>query len=352
MKIWIDLRTKFTTNNFLLDEIINIFLEELSKNKDYFFNIYLSKKNNIKKEFKNMDFFYLNYEETSIENQISHKNLLNEHKNDLILFFGLWRPIFYRWKNILIINNLDNLLYETEEVNNFAKKFKYFFLLEYSCFHTEKILAFNKESQIILNEKVNIPEEKIEINYPFFFKKELEEIEDITQKNQFLIYNSWNSKQNLEIILESIYEYNKQNIEKLDLVIVWEDYDDIKLRKKALELDLINNIKEVENNSKHLKWYYKNAICTIYPSYFENFPIELNDAISFNSPILAAQTESIKEIFQDKIKYFKHSSKLDFLKKLEELKKQKINPDYTEFFEKYSLEKFNKNLMDNIKNIS
>jgi ADP-dependent phosphofructokinase/glucokinase len=44
-----------------------------------------------------------------------------------------------------------------------------------------------------LNEKVNIPEEKINTIYPFFYKKDFSSYDEklnITQKNKFIIYNS------------------------------------------------------------------------------------------------------------------------------------------------------------------
>jgi len=171
MNIWLDLRTKFTKNNYLLWEIINLFIDKIAEKKENNYNIYIEKNLNIKKDYENVNIKYLDYGPYSIQNQINFRNLLKQDSNDFDIFFDVWRPILYKWNDVLIINNLDNLLYETDEVNNFAKKFKYFFLLEHSCLYSKKILAFNKELKIILNEKVNIEEEKIDIVYPFFFKR-------------------------------------------------------------------------------------------------------------------------------------------------------------------------------------
>jgi hypothetical protein len=347
MKIWLDLRTRFTKNNFLLWEIINIFIDKIAVNKENNYNLYIEKNINIKKEYDNINVKYLDYWVYSIQNQINFRKLLKQDDNDLDIFFGIWRPILYKWNDLIIVNNLDNLLYETQEVNNFAKKFKYLFLLEHSCLYAKKILTFNKELKLILNEKLNIEEDKINVIYPFFFKRNIIWDGIISQKNNFIIYNSWSWKENLWVVLKMIFEYNKKNLEKIDLIIIWDDYDDIIIRKQVLSYDLLNNVKHLENNDKRLNWYYKNAIAIIYPTFYENFPIELNDALFYKTPIIAAKTESVKEVFHDKVFYFKYSSSLDLEKTLIELIQNNVKEvDYKEILEKYSLENFVSNFFN------
>jgi len=225
MKIWLDLRESFSKNSKINNDIINIIIKKLTKNSDILFNIYLNEKPIIKEESKeNLEFYEINFETISIKNQVNFRNLLKEHSNDLNIFFGLWRPILHKSEDIFVINNLNNLLYETSEINTFTKKYKYNFFLEHSSLYSKKIVTFLDNSKHTLNEKLNISEEKINNIYPFFYKKDFSEYNKNSKKffhNKFIIYNSWSWKENIKIFFEAIYNYNKKNTEKLDIVFIW-----------------------------------------------------------------------------------------------------------------------------------
>gem|GEM_PF-6595121 len=88
---------------------------------------------------------------------------------------------------------MNNLLYETTDVNTFTKKYKYHFFLEHSSLYSKKIVTFLDNNKHTLNEKLNISEEKINNVYPFFYKKDFSKYDgklNIFCKNKFVIYNS------------------------------------------------------------------------------------------------------------------------------------------------------------------
>ncbi len=347
MKIWLHLRTNFSNNININNNIINIILINFSSSKEKFFNVYLDEKTNITREYENIDIYRIEYKATSIKNQINFRKILTEHNNDLNIFFDSARPILYKGEDIFVINNLNNLLYETSEVDSFAKKYKYHFFLEHSSLYSKKIVTFLDNINHSLNEKVNIDEEKINTIYPFFHKKDFSEYDDkldILQENKFVIYNSGSWKENIKIFFEAIFNYNSENTEKLDIIFIWEEYNDVEIRKLALQYELIWNIKNIENNDEKTYVYYKNASFIIYPTFYDVFPFELNDAMNIGTPILALNTESIKEIFWDSLNYFKPNSLIDLEENIKKMLEKNSKYNYSKVFEKYSVENFINNL--------
>jgi hypothetical protein len=70
----------------------------------------------------------------------------------------------------------------------------------------------------------------------------------------------------------------------------------------------------------------------------------MEEAINYNTPIIASNLKNTKLIFWDKINYFNHSNSFDIYQKLIEFSKNKKNPNYSEIFNKYNIINSNNDL--------
>jgi len=88
----------------------------------------------------------------------------------------------------------------------------------------------------------------------------------------------------------------------------------------------IHNKNEVFFPHSSLIKYYKNSDVYVHLSRIESFGISLIEAMSANLPILAINSKGSNELLKDNINgYFFNLNKLNFLKKINLIKKNKIN---------------------------
>lgn len=350
MKIWIDARS------FSLKEK-KFFIEFIKNLKDYnswdIFNIYwsdLPKINNPQIKIVESK-KYINF----LSEQTFFLKKLIEDKNDIIINFDETFPIFYNNKIVKIVNSMEKILYPDINNSKFFKKYSFLTTFKINLKKAEKIICFHNKTKEEINEKLNVDENKIYVINSFFYKlKQNESLINIKNKYllkwDYFIYNSWiwNSK-NLKKFLEAFLEVLEIN-KNLTLFITWnETSKDIELRELIIDLWLTNNIiftwDLIENE---IKSFYNQASFIIHPVIYDAFWISLNQAINYNTKILASKLIEIQSIFWDNIYYFnplyKNEIKNAILNNLE----NKKNIDYSKIIEKYNSTDFVKNLLNTL----
>ncbi len=135
-------------------------------------------------------------------------------------------------------------------------------------------------------------------------------------------------------------------------------YDLVKKNSKYFK-----SVAEIQNNNElffphsSLIKHYKNSDAYIHLSRIESFGISLIEAMSANLPILAINSKGSNELLKNKINgYFFNLNKLDFLQKINFIKKRKINlvklKKYNhKYIKKFDLEKATKDLIKVYKKI-
>lgn len=343
MKIWIDVRNLSKTKKNFCQDFINFFK---SKNKENQLKIYADRLSEIDDINYSENFYGFLKEQTFFL-----KQLLSD-KNDIVVSFDDTFPIFYKSKVIKIIPSLENILYPDLENTKFLKKYSYLFTIKKNLNNAWKIVCFSENTKRELNEKLNISEEKIFIINPFFSSSpEINSKIDIKVKLSILWdyliydYNSQNNN-NLKRVLEAIKELNKTKT--LNLVILWnENANNREIREMVINLDITKNIFFAWNpESKELWLYYKQSKWVIYPIIYDNFPITLNNAINYNTPIIASENIETKNVFWENIDYFSAISVTNMVKNIDLFLQKdfgEVNYDYVK--KEYNLEKFYSNLI-------
>ena len=315
MKIWLDLR-------FIKDNLYSTFVIELvqtlikqssvSEFKDNSFVIYTNQTLDLF-DSPNTTIKKIWIKNFSIKEQINFFKILKKDSNNLVIFFNIYKPIFYVWTYFTIIPSLKEVYYSN--FPNIFNKYTYLYLLEKNLKRSNKIICFDQNTNNELVEKFNIHENKIYFLKWFFPNSEkLNNLEDLKVniktkyniKNDFFIYSGWEwVEKNYDKLIYLIDKLNK-NWYNLDLVFLWDTIaKNITLRNLILKLEIhtkIHFIWVIKPNEKIL--FYKNSKWVIFPSFYEPFPFRLTEPLYFNTQIISSNLDNIKNIFWESINYF------------------------------------------------
>ncbi len=346
MKIWLDLR--FIKDNLYSTFILNLIEWILLLDNKNSYKIYLNPNSWKEKEFKklktiaNINIIEVGINNFSIKEQIHFLKILRKDKNDLMIFFNHFKPIFYTWEYYIFVSSFKNIYYWN--FNSTFNKYKYIFLLENNLKRSNKIICFDFNTKNELIERFNIEERKINLLKWFFIQDKKLQNKDINIdiktknniENNYLIYSAgdWIEK-NIEKIIHILDKLSK----KIDIVILWDAISkNVFLRNKIISLKLQNRIKFINTFSETEKnLIYQQSIWLIMPSLYETFPFHLEDALNYKIPIISSNLKSIENIFWNKISYFSPISKSDIIKNLNIfLRKRKQIINYEDIFENYS----------------
>ncbi len=336
MNIWIDLR--FLQRDNLYSLFASEIVKQLTKNEKNKFSVFLANKWDINLFNSFVTTKIVKEKAWSLIENITLKTQFSKEKFDLMIFFNEFKPITYKWKYILIIPTLQNLLFWNFK-NSFSKYY-YLNLLKSNLKNSQKIICFDKYTQDHINERFNIKEEKIKIIKWFFPIKSIScslnlDIDIKSKhnlKDDYIIYDSIDSNvKNLEKVFSTIKALKKE-WKIINLLFLWKsNSNNIEFRKMVIEKninELVIFVWETTNTNKEA--YYKQSLGVIFSNLYETFPFDLNYALVYKIPILSSKLDSIKELFWDKIQYFNTLSNTDTYEKIKSFiwkTKKEINYD-------------------------
>lgn len=360
MKIWLDLRfiDDDIYSNFTL-ELVKWLIEKKSENE---FIIYTNKFINwleYQNAFQKNVWIKIN----SFTEQTKYLKILNNDKNNIMIFFNHFKPVLYSKEYFILIHSLKDIYYSN--FNNDYNKYKYLYLLEKNLKKSKKILCFDNNTVDELIEKFNINEDKINILKWFFpdnyWINDNDSISlDIKTKywikNDFLIYSWWEwVEKNYEKLI-NVFHKMKKNWYEIDLIFLWDEiWKNLSLRNLIINLEMQEQI--------HFLWYikpaekilfYKESLWVLFPSLYETFPFSLSDPLYYNVPIISTDIKNIKIIFWDSIKYFSAMSTNNIYENLIKYIDNKeydknLKNDFLNIKKLYSKENSINNLLDIIK---
>ncbi|MBW7955079.1 glycosyltransferase [Candidatus Gracilibacteria bacterium] len=342
MKVGIDIRNISNNNQSFCNDFINYYL--LNK-KDNLLNIYSSKYFELENKIYNKNFY------SFFGEQVNFLKQLLKDKNDSLITFEETFPIFYKNNVIQIIPSLEKILYPEIEKTKFFKKYSYLYIIKKNLKNSKNIVCFSQATKKELNEKLNISEDKIKIINPFFPSSPNADLvidikTKLSLKNDYLIYDyNYFSNNNLKRTLEFLKEINKDKA--ISLVILGnKNANNKEIRELILSLNIEKLIIFAGNpENKELSSYYKQSLGVIYPIVYNNFPITLNNAINYNTPIYISDGEENKEIFGDLVTYFSPISVSSMIKNFPLfLENSKSFNGYDKIKNRYNIKNFFDNL--------
>lgn len=349
MKIWFDLR--FVQNELYSRFVIQLVKAYIKANKENEYIIY-SLEFISWFEDKNISFKNVHIKNGTLSEQIDFLKILKKDWNNLMVFFNHFKPINYKWHYITLVWWLKDIYYMN--FSSYYEKYKNMFLMWKNLKKSQKIICLDQNTKNELIEKFDIVESSIEIINWFFPDNEEENIkndalENINIKtkysiqNDFFIYSGWDSiEKNYEKLISVISRLNKAWY-VIDLVFLWNNISsNINLRNLILENKIEKNIYflwDIWLNQK--KYLYKECLWTIFPSFYEPFPLRLTEPLFFNTQILASDLKNIRNIFWENITYFSPisvNSIFENTKKYLDEKKNEKKVNYKSIKDKYTKE--------------
>ncbi len=246
----------------------------------------------------------------SFAEQIKFLRILNNEHLDFIHFPHFNIPYFYRRPYTVTIHDLTISLFpgKGNKIWKFFQKIAYDIIIKNATVKAKKILTISENTKKDLIEKLNVPEEKIEVIYngvsdnftliedPKIFQKTLNKYKI---KKEFLLYTGvWRYHKNLPRLIEAFGILRQQKNLDIELVITGKpdpDYPETKEKVKELHLenDVIFTGLIEENELIHL---YNAANIYVFPSLYEGFGLPPLEAMKCGTPVVASNTSSIPEI--------------------------------------------------------
>lgn len=358
MNIWLDLRflkKDDPYSNFIFKLVQSLIISK----KDILFNIFIDLPFSHINFWENSKNIIIKEKYWSIKEQINLPKKLKKYNNDLTIFFNYKKPINFKEKYILFLPSLVDFHFPIKQ--NIFNKYYNNYLLNKNTYNATKIICFNEQIKSEINDKLNIFEDNIEILTSSFNKNKIinnnKSLLDISKKYniiwKYFLYTawSWNNK-NLDRLINIFSKFNEEKI-NLNLVILDNStIKDLNLRKKILENKIQNKIFFIWNvNDQEKEKFYKNSLWSIFPSLYESFPFSMEEALNYNTPIIASKLKNIEDIFWDKISYFNPINSFDMYKKIIDFSKEKKETNYSNIFKKYNIIKSNNDLIKTIDKI-
>ncbi|MFH0876269.1 MAG: glycosyltransferase family 4 protein [archaeon] len=164
-----------------------------------------------------------------------------------------------------------------------------------------------KECETWLNKKVEKP------IYPGI---EIPEI-NVGKENQIIYVGRLNAYKNIDLIIKALSTI--KNAPKF--VIVGTGEEETSLKKLASELNVNAEFKGSLNDTDKFK-EIKKSLFMVFPSSFEGFGMPPGEALASGIPCICSDIPILKEIYADKVEYFKEHDVDDLAKQIQNLIKK------------------------------
>lgn len=207
-------------------------------------------------------------------------------------------------KSVVTIHDLIFKIYP--ETYSLSERLIYDRKFRYACEHADKIVAISENTKRDISRLYHIPEGKISVIYqscnPIFYQmRHAGENEAVKKQYQlpeqyFLCVGSIEARKNLKLIIEA-YRLKKGQI-NIPLVIIGKGgaYKN-ECKKLIAAYQLEDSFIWHENlaDNLHLQSVYQLATALIYPSLYEGFGLPIAEALLSKTPVIAADTSSLRE---------------------------------------------------------
>lgn len=329
-------------------EMILTFCEKNEENKEHEIIVYAPKSfllTQEKKVFEGSIYRVCDIQRNSLITDIQEKKLFQKEKFHKMIFFDYQVPYGYAWDFLVFVENLKEVFFPRKE---YLHRFIYKKKLAYTLKKAKKVITFDGNTALELNEQLNIHEDKIEKISAFFPHYELPSnqlIVDIMAKhnlrNPYLIYDSGNELyNNFERILRVLSKLKEEGTVIYLVILSDETAKDLDIRAKCIELWIADQIEFVGSGNHELeKAYYSQSIWVLFTTIYESFPFAYNKAQFYKVPIFANDIPANREVFGESISYFDPLSLHQMMETLQKAAKTPQLRNYDFLSERFTREK-------------
>lgn len=328
MKIWIDARIcdeGWYYSEFIC-ELVDAFVKQNSEH-----DIVVYKKNNCK------------FNRFSLFDDIKAKKLFDAEGFVLMIFFDHHIPHGYKWEYIVLLESLKEVFFPKKQ---WLHRKMYSYKLSKAIEKSKQVLTLDTGTALELNERLNIPEDKISRIHGFFPQYSIDSNSPIqidvktkhNLKGEYLIYDSGNEvHNNFERILKTIKLLKDSWIFVYIIILCDSTNSDLDIRSKVIQYNITENILFLWNVPKSdEKSYYSQSLGVIFSSIYESFPFHFSKALAYNCPIFANEIPRNKDVMWESISYLDPLSIHNMRDKISHFIQNTITPDYSEILNNYS----------------
>ncbi|WP_304293368.1 glycosyltransferase family 1 protein [Campylobacter gracilis] len=261
--------------------------------------VFLSPKNIVHNEIaRNLDVRVIGKNSGHIWEQLDLPVYIKREGGPLLLNLANTAPVFYKNK-ICVVHDI---AYERFP-QTFDWKFRLFykFLIPKILKTSRKIITVSKFSKNEISQLYGIQSDKIDIVYNSA-NTTFKNIRIENKEKYVLAVSSLHYQKNFHSLIEAFDGLGDENIK---LFLVGE------INKNFTNLNLLEKIKNNTNiifigrvSDEKLTRLYSNAICFVFPSFYEGFGIPPLEAQSCGCPVVCSNAASLPEIYGDSVVYF------------------------------------------------
>jgi glycosyltransferase involved in cell wall biosynthesis len=271
----------------------------------------------------------------SISEQTKLPAIIAQEKCDLVHFLNFNYPVRFKGKFIVTVHDLTLFFYpETAKQTNFIKRLAFSGIFNKAVKNAQKIIAVSQNTKEDIIKKFALAKDKIEVIY------------EAADDKKFKVQNSkFKVKEKYTIDNKPIILYVGQFREHKNVKGLLEAY---KLLKKKIDCQLalvgkipqayneiIDNDPDLRDTSRpgfvsdeELALWYKTASVFVFPSFYEGFGLPGLEAMQAGTPVVAANSSSLPEVYQDAALYFDPGNSLELSDKIKlVLENQKLRDD-------------------------
>lgn len=286
-------------------ELLHYFKKHASK--EVSFIIYLRFKPLEEMPTENDYFVYKIIKGSFMWSQIFFPFYLFTHKKPSVLFCPAhYTPRFSSVKTVVAVHDLAYYYFPDE----FLKKdlFQLKNWTKYSIDKSKKVIAVSKTTKKDILRFYETPESKIDVIYNGFrHEKHDSKFQSSNQKTRdyFLYVGTIQPRKNISLLIEAFSLFLREYPD-YDLYIVGKKgwlYDSVFQKVKELGIEE-HVIFTGYVDDKTLDYYYRNALCFVFPSLYEGFGIPILEAMDRNCPVISSFSSSLPEVGGEACLYF------------------------------------------------
>ena len=294
----------FVNARFLTQHITGVqrYAIEISKQLNFKLRdgvVFLSPKNIVHNEIaRNLGVRVIGKNSGHIWEQLDLPVYIKREGGPLLLNLANTAPVFYKNK-ICVVHDI---AYERFP-QTFDWKFRLFykFLIPKILKNSRKIMTVSKFSRNEISQLYGIQSDRIDIVYNSV-NTTFKNIRTENKEKYILAVSSLHYQKNFHSLIEAFDGLGDENIK---LFLVGE------INKNFTNLNLLEKIKNNTNiifigrvSDEELTRLYSNAICFVFPSFYEGFGIPPLEAQSCGCPVICSNAASLPEIYGDSVVYF------------------------------------------------
>ncbi len=349
MKVGIDARfwNETGVGRYIRNLVLN--LQTIDKKNEYVLFVTPKDKEAVESVLTNSHFQIkvVNIPWHSFSEQIQLPPAISKEDVDLMHFPYFAVPLFYKNPFVVTIHDLILHHFPTGEASTLptimyrAKLLAYKFIIKNAAKQAERVIVVSEATKDEVIDHLKIQKDKIDVIYEGYELPKKTSLSFVLKKPYFLHIGNVYPHKNSKVLVDAFERFSKDTY----LYFVGRsDFFTDKL-KKYIDKKQIQNISFLHRvNDKELSTMYAEASAVVIPSFMEGFGLPAIESMSHQTPVIASDIPSLREITGGNALFFNPNSQQELEQKMQLVLKSKnelkdITTSAQKYIEKYDWKK-------------